>query len=49
MRVIIIGPKPRTYVQGILPSMLRLSDFVVTHSIHGLTSGDLRRYFKIWK
>jgi hypothetical protein len=26
--------------------MLRMSDSVGTHSIHGLTSGDLRRYFK---
>ena len=39
-------PKPRTYVRGILPRMLRMSDSVGTHSIHGLTSGDLRRYFK---
>jgi len=41
-----IEPKPRTYVRGILPRMLRMSDSVGTHSIHGLTSGDLRRYFK---
>ncbi len=41
-----IEPKPRTYVPGILPRMLRMSDSVGTHSIHGLTSGDLRRYFK---
>ena len=38
--------QPRTYVRGIRPRMLRMSDFVGTHSIHGLTSGDLRRYFK---
>ena len=38
--------KLRTYVQGILPCMLRMSDSIGTHSIHGLTSGDLRQYFK---
>ena len=26
--------------------MLRMSDSVGTHSIHGLTSGDLRRFYK---
>jgi len=41
-----IESKPRTHVRGILPRMLRMSDSVGTHSIHGLTSGDLRRYFK---
>jgi hypothetical protein len=38
--------KLRTYVRGILPCMLRMSDSIGTHSIHGLTSGDLRQYFK---
>jgi hypothetical protein len=38
--------QPRTHVRGFLPCMLRMSDSVGTYSIHGLTSGDLRRYFK---
>ena len=36
--------KPRTYVRGILPCMLRMSDSVGTLFIYGLTSADLRRY-----
>jgi|GEM_PF-4626217 len=38
--------QPRTYVRGILSCMIRMSDSVGTHSIPGLTSGDLRGYFK---
>jgi hypothetical protein len=42
-----IEPKPRTYVRGILPRMLRMSDSVRTHSIYGLTSKELRRCINI--
>lgn len=39
-----ISQEPRTYVRGIIPECkLRLSDFVGTHSIYGLTSAELRR------
>jgi hypothetical protein len=41
--------RPRTDVRGFLKGKLRLSDSVGTHSIHGLTSGDLRWYFKTKK